>query len=73
MLNTEKHFISLAQETRTVIPTENAAYHLNRKEHTLRCWACHEDGPFKPVRINGRLAWSVEAIKELLNGGNNHA
>lgn len=69
MLNAEKNFISLAQETRTVIPTENAAYHLNRKEHTLRCWACHEDGPIKPVRINGRLAWPVADIKKLLAEG----
>ena len=26
------------------------------------------NGPLRPVRINGRLAWSVSAIRALLNG-----
>ena len=73
MFNANENFTPLAQENRTVIPTDNAAYHLNRKDQTLRGWACHEDGPIKPVRINGRLAWSVIEIKNLLNGGGHHA
>lgn len=56
----------LALETRSVIPTEAAALHLNRKTQTLRAWACFDNGPIRPIRINGRLAWPVEEIKALL-------
>ena len=63
------NFAALPEETRSVIPTNNAAFHLNRKDQTLRGWACYEDGPIKPVRINGRLAWSVDDIKKLLAEG----
>jgi hypothetical protein len=28
-----------------------------------------ENGPIRPVRINGRLAWPVAAIRALLEGG----
>ena len=62
-------FTPLALETRTAIPTDAAAHHLNRKDQTLRAWACLENGPIRPVRINGRLAWPVADIKRLLNGG----
>jgi len=64
-----KHFIPLELETRTAIPTDAAAYHLNRKCQTLRAWACLENGAIRPVRINGRLAWNVADIKNLLSGG----
>lgn len=64
-----QHFTPLEQETRSAIPTDAAAFHLNRKVQTLRAWACLENGPIRPVRINGRLAWPVAAIKQLLNGG----
>ena len=64
-----KLYPSLDAETRTAIPTDNAAYHLNRKEQTLRAWACLENGPIKPVRVNGRLAWPVAEIKKIMNGG----
>ena len=49
----------------TVI-TEQAAYYLNRRPQTLRIWACREDGPIRPIRINGRLAWPVSELKNLL-------
>ena len=52
--------------TRPVLDTAAAAYYLNRRPHTMRGWACHEDGPIKPIRINGRLAWPVAGIKRLL-------
>ena len=65
----EKLYPSLDVETRLAIPTDNAAYHLNRKEQTLRAWACLENGPIKPVRVNGRLAWPVAEIKKIMNGG----
>lgn len=59
-------FTPLAQETRTHINTREAAHFLNRREQTLRGWSCHEDGPVRPTRINGRLMWSVASIKKLL-------
>src|SRR5437773_405544 len=50
-------FPPLEQETRSRVNTPCAAFHLNRKEQTLRSWACLENGPIRPTRINGRLAW----------------
>lgn len=58
--------VPLAQEVRAALPTPEAAYHLNRAEQTLRLWACREDGPLRPVRVNGRLAWPVAGIKAAL-------
>lgn len=69
MLNNTNQFISLEQETRTRVPTDNAAYFLSRKAQTLRSWACLETGPIKPIRVNGRLLWSVAEIRALLEGG----
>ncbi len=66
---TVQSFTPLAQETRSAIPTDAAAHHLNRQPQTLRAWACLENGPIRPVRIHGRLAWPVASIRELLNGG----
>ncbi|KVC95076.1 helix-turn-helix domain-containing protein [Burkholderia ubonensis] len=51
-----------------VLPTNEAAAALNRKPQTLRKWACLENGPIRPVRINGRLAWRVSDIQALLGG-----
>lgn len=56
----------LAHETRTALPTPEAAYHLNRAPQTMRLWACREDGPIRPLRINGRLAWRVADLRRLL-------
>lgn len=61
--------VPLELETRPAIPTDAAAYHLNRKSQTLRTWACKETGPIRPIRINGRLAWLVSEIRALLSGG----
>ena len=58
--------VPLAHETRSALPTPEAAAHLNRAPQTLRLWACREDGPLRPTRINGRLAWSVAELKQLL-------
>lgn len=60
--------IPLDQESRTALPTREAAHHLNRKMQTLHIWACKENGPIRPTRINGRLAWLVADIKRVLNG-----
>lgn len=67
--NTNQDFTPLEQVTRPTVPTDAAAHYLNRKPQTLRSWACLENGALRPIRINGRLAWSVAGIKALLNGG----
>ena len=56
----------LHQEVRTTISTAEAACHLGRAPQTLRIWACHESGPIRPIRVNGRLAWPVTEIRRLL-------
>lgn len=61
-------FTPLEQLTRPTVPTNAAAYYLNRQPQTLRAWACLENGALRPIRINGRLAWSVAEIKSLLVG-----
>ena len=62
-------FPPLEQVTRPTLPTNAAAYYLNRQPQTLRAWACLENGAMRPIRVNGRLAWPVAAIRELLQGG----
>jgi len=57
---------SLERETRTALPTNEAGFHLNRAQQTLRLWAMREDGPLRPIRVNGRLAWPVAEIKRIL-------
>lgn len=59
-------FPPLETVTRPAVDTAAAAYYLNRKSQTLRGWACLENGPLRPVRVNGRLAWPVAAIKAVL-------
>ena len=59
-------FIPLDQETRTHVTTRVMCHHLGRKEQTARGWACHEDGPLRPIRVNGRLAWAVADIRRIL-------
>lgn len=58
--------VSLERETRSALPTLEAAYHLNRAQQTLRIWACRENGPLRPIRISGRLAWKTEDLRRLL-------
>ncbi|MFL9996122.1 DNA-binding protein [Paraburkholderia sediminicola] len=54
---------------RDTISTVEAAHAINRKPQTLRKWASQENGPVKPVRINGRLDWRVIDLARLLNVG----
>lgn len=68
-MNAEAKIVALAEEMRSAINTNEAAFHLGRSPQTLRKWACYEDGPLRPIRIHGRLAWPVAQIKELLKGG----
>ena len=57
--------ISKGRDTLTI---NEAALVINRAPQTLRKWACLENGPIRPVRINGRLAWRVADLQALLNG-----
>jgi len=61
-----QQYTALAHETRANLPTPEAAFHLNRRPQTLRGWACLENGPIRPLRINGRLAWPVASLKKIL-------
>lgn len=58
--------VALERETRAALPTPEAAFHLNRAPQTLRLWACLENGPLRPIRINGRLAWPVSELRRVL-------
>ncbi len=60
---------ALSTQTRTTVGTEEAAFHLGRKAQTLRKWACYDDGPIRPVRICGRLAWPVADLKRIQQEG----
>lgn len=58
---------ALERETRTALPTGEAAFHLNRAQQTLRLWAMRDGtGPIRPLRINGRLAWPVSELRRVL-------
>jgi hypothetical protein len=59
-------FVPLDLEQRTHVDTASAAHHLGRRPQTMRVWASTEQGPIRPVRINGRLSWPVEEIRRLL-------
>jgi hypothetical protein len=52
-----------------VLSTAEAAAAIKRKPQTLRKWACLENGPIRPIRIHGRLAWYVDDINTLLERG----
>ena len=59
-------FPLLESVTRPAVDTAAAAHYLNRRPQTLRGWACLENGPLRPVRINGRLAWPVSELRRVL-------
>lgn len=59
--------VPLDRETRAALPTLEAAKHLNRAQQTLRLWAMRENGPIRPIRVNGRLAWPVADLRRLLH------
>lgn len=62
----EQQFPKLESVTRPTVDTAAAAYYLNRRPQTLRCWAVYQDGPLNPIRISGRLAWNVSDLKRVL-------
>ena len=61
-----QQFTPLELENRPTVATAAAAHYLNRRPQTLRGWACLENGPVRPIRINGRLAWRVSDLRRVL-------
>jgi hypothetical protein len=61
-----RQFPPLELDTRVVVDTATAAHHCNRRPQSMRAWACLETGPLRPIHINGRLAWRVSDIRQLL-------
>lgn len=59
-------FPPLESVTRPTVDTAAAAFYLNRRPQTMRGWACTEQGPLRPLRINGRLAWPVAELRRVL-------
>ncbi|WP_083871615.1 hypothetical protein [Acidovorax sp. KKS102] len=70
---TAQKFTPLEHENRPAVDTAAAAFYLNRRPQTLRGWACMENGPIRPIRVNGRLAWKVADIKAVLGVGSGTA
>lgn len=62
----DQQFPPLELVNRPTVPTPQAAHYLNRRPQTLRIWAMREDGPIRPIRVHGRLAWPVAEIKRVL-------
>jgi len=64
-----KHTITLKPlhtETRSVLPTDEAAAHLNRQTQTLRKWAMQGIGPIQPIKVGRRLGWPVAGLRKLV-------
>lgn len=62
----ELKYPPLESLTRPTVPTEQAAYYLDRRPQTLRGWACSDGGALRAIRVSGRLAWPVAEIKRVL-------
>ena len=58
-------FPPLALVNKPNLTTAETAYYLNRRPQTLRGWACLENGPLRPTRIGGLLAWNTATVKAL--------
>ena len=68
MLSTQQfnaQYMPLEQVTKPKLPTSETAYYLDRRPQTLRGWACLENGPMRPRRIGGLLAWPTSEVKAL--------
>ena len=59
--------LAAAAKGRDTLPTKETAQAINRAPQTLRKWACLQNGPIRPIRINGRLAWRVSDLRALLS------
>lgn len=62
----ETAFPPLEAVTKPTVDTAACAYYLNRAAQTMRIWACRENGPIRPIRVNGRLAWPVAELRKIL-------
>ena len=60
-----QQYLPLEQITKPNLTTAETAHYLNRRPQTLRAWACLENGPLRPIRIGGLLAWSTASVKAL--------
>lgn len=58
-------YLPLEQVTRPNLTTAETAYYLNRRPQTLRAWACLENGPLRPRRVGGLLAWNTAEVMAL--------
>lgn len=67
-MTTKTNHPPLEQVTSPTLTTDAAAYYLNRRPQTLRGWASKDDGPLRPRRINGRLAWPIEDVRRIVSG-----
>lgn len=67
MVTKSNRTVPLERETRASLSTPEAAFHLNRAQQTLRLWAMRENGPIRPFRVHGRLAWPVSELRKLLH------
>jgi hypothetical protein len=63
---TSQRFTPLALEERPTVDTAAAAHYLHLAQQTMRIYACKENGPIRPLRINGRLHWATADIRKLL-------
>ncbi len=61
-----QQFPPLELETRPTVNTAAAAHYLHLAPQTMRIYACRENGPLRPRRINGRLHWLTADIRRLL-------
>jgi len=62
----------IASVTDEHVPTDAAAHYLGRQPDTLRKWGSgtgKNKAPLTPIRVNGRLLWPVDRIREILKGG----
>lgn len=59
-------FEPITSTTLTHVTTEVAAFYLSRTQWTLRRWSKDGSGPIAPTKFNGRLAWSVADIRQIL-------
>ena len=62
----QQQFPPLELVTKPNVDTAAAAYYITRRPQTLRGWACLENGPIRPLRIHGRLAWPVSELRRVL-------
>jgi hypothetical protein len=72
MVINQAQCVPLERETRSNLSTPEAAYHLNRAQQTLRLWAMRENGPLRPIRVHGRLAWPVADLRRILQVTSEH-